>query len=109
MKKYSTRNLFKKLHLWLGLPSGIVIFIVAITGCIYAFQDEIKDMMRPSLKVESNGKAFLSPEELKEKAGRYVFVTPADSSNAIFGVMYATYDKAATVACSMQPNGYTVL
>jgi len=47
--KYSVRSIFRKVHLWLGMLSGIVIFIVAITGCIYAFQDEIKDMFRPSL------------------------------------------------------------
>lgn len=30
-----------KLHLWLGLSSGLVVFIVAITGCIFAFEEEL--------------------------------------------------------------------
>lgn len=37
---------FKKLagtlHLWLGLASGLVVFIVSITGCIYVFETEIR-------------------------------------------------------------------
>lgn len=35
------KKIIRKLHLWLGLASGIVIFIVAVTGCIYAFEEEI--------------------------------------------------------------------
>jgi uncharacterized iron-regulated membrane protein len=38
---------FKKgvsfLHLWLGLISGLVVFIVGLTGALYSFQDEIKE------------------------------------------------------------------
>jgi len=37
---------FKKLvlqfHRWLGLLSGLVVFIIAITGCVYVFIDELK-------------------------------------------------------------------
>lgn len=35
------KKTIRKLHLWLGLASGIIIFIVALTGCIYTFKDEI--------------------------------------------------------------------
>ncbi|MBV7530024.1 PepSY domain-containing protein [Chitinophaga sp. sic0106] len=31
-----------KIHSWLGLLSGLVVFILGITGCIYAFIDELK-------------------------------------------------------------------
>ncbi|MEQ6118104.1 PepSY-associated TM helix domain-containing protein [Reichenbachiella sp. MALMAid0571] len=30
------------IHLWLGLISGLVVFIISITGCIYAFEEELK-------------------------------------------------------------------
>ncbi|TDQ11071.1 PepSY-associated TM helix domain-containing protein [Pedobacter metabolipauper] len=39
-KKYTTL-----LHLWLGLISGLVVFILGITGAMYAFQEEIKDVL----------------------------------------------------------------
>jgi uncharacterized iron-regulated membrane protein len=42
---------FKKaignLHLWLGLSSGLVVFIVSLTGAIFTFQDEIRDAVEP--------------------------------------------------------------
>lgn len=39
MKKFKTIAAF--LHLWLGLISGVIITIVAITGCIFVFEDEL--------------------------------------------------------------------
>ncbi|MDY3530047.1 PepSY-associated TM helix domain-containing protein [Riemerella anatipestifer] len=49
MKKAS-KNTFKKiigkLHLWLGLSVGIVVFIVSITGAVYVFKDEIENLLR---------------------------------------------------------------
>lgn len=34
-----------QIHLWLGLASGLVVLILGITGAIYAFSDEIKDVI----------------------------------------------------------------
>ncbi|MFD1469974.1 PepSY-associated TM helix domain-containing protein [Hymenobacter caeli] len=36
-----------QLHLWLGLASGLVVFVVSLTGAIYVFQDEIRDATEP--------------------------------------------------------------
>lgn len=33
-----------KIHLWLGLGTGLIVFIVAITGCLFVFQKEISDI-----------------------------------------------------------------
>ncbi|WP_114792951.1 PepSY-associated TM helix domain-containing protein [Niabella yanshanensis] len=33
-----------KIHFWLGLSSGLVVFILGITGCILAFEYELKDL-----------------------------------------------------------------
>jgi uncharacterized iron-regulated membrane protein len=34
------------LHLWLGLASGLVVFVVAITGAIWVFEPEIKGLFK---------------------------------------------------------------
>lgn len=34
-----------KIHRWLGLTSGLVVFILGVTGCIYAFIDELKPVV----------------------------------------------------------------
>ncbi|MEN0062349.1 MAG: PepSY-associated TM helix domain-containing protein [Myxococcota bacterium] len=39
------REWIGKLHLWLGLASGVVVLIVGITGCLYVFQNEITDLV----------------------------------------------------------------
>ena len=41
MKKYTFRKLINDLHLWLGLASGVVLFIVCLTGTILAFETEL--------------------------------------------------------------------
>ncbi|MEM6845385.1 MAG: PepSY-associated TM helix domain-containing protein [Bacteroidota bacterium] len=33
--------LIGKIHLWLGLTSGLVVFVVSLTGCLWVFQDEL--------------------------------------------------------------------
>lgn len=39
------KKLIRQIHLWLGLASGLVVFILGVTGAIYAFQDEIKEQV----------------------------------------------------------------
>jgi uncharacterized iron-regulated membrane protein len=60
---------FKKftrtIHLWLGLTSGLLVFIVAITGCIYAFQEEIQNVTQPYRFVANQHKEFLTPSQIQ--------------------------------------------
>ncbi|WP_339918539.1 PepSY-associated TM helix domain-containing protein [uncultured Flavobacterium sp.] len=59
---------FKKaisvLHLWLGLSSGIIVFIIAITGCLYAFQEEIQNLTEDYRFVTEQQSPFLPPSKL---------------------------------------------
>jgi len=43
------RRTVRRLHLWLGLASGVVLLIVALTGCLLAFEDEIRDATQHQL------------------------------------------------------------
>jgi len=44
------------LHLWLGLSSGLIVFIVALTGSILVFEEEIDSFINPEFyKVASIG------------------------------------------------------
>ncbi|WP_430615147.1 PepSY-associated TM helix domain-containing protein [Flavobacterium sp. JP2137] len=44
--KQKTKKIVGQLHLWLGLLSGIVVFIVSITGAIYVFNEDITHFTR---------------------------------------------------------------
>lgn len=56
------------LHLWIGLATGIIVFVVSITGAIYLFKDEISSTCQPWKKVEVRNQPFLQPSKLIEIA-----------------------------------------
>lgn len=62
----ATKKAFLFAHRWLGFITGILVFIVSITGCIYCFQDEIQDLMYSYRKVQPEQKPFLKPSQLQE-------------------------------------------
>jgi uncharacterized iron-regulated membrane protein len=49
------KNILKKissqLHLWLGISSGLVVFVVALTGCILVFEEELEPVIHRSFHV----------------------------------------------------------
>ncbi|WP_088324347.1 PepSY-associated TM helix domain-containing protein [Polaribacter tangerinus] len=59
--KHSLKNFVRIAHLWLGFSSGIIVFIIAITGCIFVFQDEIKDNIYDWRFIEPQEKIFVGP------------------------------------------------
>lgn len=59
----SFKKAIGKLHLWLGLPTGLVVFIVAITGCLYCFKEEINTLYDDYKYVESQDVPMLTPSE----------------------------------------------
>ena len=58
------RKGFLVVHKWLGLITGVVVFIVAITGCFYAFKDEIQSLYQGYKHVEVAEDAWLTPSEV---------------------------------------------
>ena len=68
MSAFKFKKLILFLHRWLGFISGLVVFIVSITGCIYCFQDEILDSFYSYRKVEIQQKPFVSPSQLQAEA-----------------------------------------
>lgn len=71
----SSKSKFKKairqIHLWLGLISGLIVFIVSITGCIYVFETEIRSLYEYKFTDIIPQKApIILPEALKEIAGK---------------------------------------
>lgn len=99
-KKKSKKSLFKRimawLHLWLGLASGIIVVIVSITGCIYVFENEIKDFIEDWRFVEPQEKAFLLPSQLVTIADKAMKGKHATS------VTFGEKDDAAIVGYFIQ-------
>lgn len=66
----SLKKIIGKLHLWLGLSSGIIVCFLGITGCILAFETEIRSVTEPYRYVKAEDKPFLPPTVLKDAAER---------------------------------------
>lgn len=54
-KKYGIRDFINDVHLWLGLVSGIVLFLVCLSGTILTFEEEIEGWFKEDMKVEAMG------------------------------------------------------
>ena len=65
-KTYTLRKFINDVHLWLGLASGIILFLVCLSGTILAFEHEIKEAFAEELQVVPNGDK-ISIAVLKEK------------------------------------------
>ena len=60
-----------KIHLWLGLTSGLVVLFLGITGCILAFEIEIRTITDPEQFSPPENKPYLPPSFLKDQAEKH--------------------------------------
>ncbi|ADY51815.1 PepSY-associated TM helix domain-containing protein [Pseudopedobacter saltans DSM 12145] len=83
------RNFFLSVHKYLGIVTGIIIFIEALTGCIYCFQDEIKDYLHSDYrKVSIQNSSFISPSQV------YPIVKSALPNANVNRMMYMGKDRS---------------
>jgi uncharacterized iron-regulated membrane protein len=68
MKNGNFKKAIRKIHLWLGLGSGIIVFIIAITGCLYAFQEEIQNITEEYRFVKKQDAPYLLPSQIEKIA-----------------------------------------
>ena len=87
------------LHLWLGLISGVIVFIVSITGCIYVFQAEILNTIEPWRFVEAQDEAYVPPSVLVDTATAHM---PGKTPS---GLTYEDETGAAAVGFYYQDGG----
>ncbi|MGI4866355.1 MAG: PepSY-associated TM helix domain-containing protein [Janthinobacterium lividum] len=88
-----------KLHLWLGLSSGLVVFIVSLTGAIFTFQDEIRDATQPWRHVAVPAHAPLPPSRLQAAV-----VAQHPGALPSWTTYYAS-DRSATVYLTEKAGG----
>ncbi|MFT4153541.1 PepSY-associated TM helix domain-containing protein [Parafilimonas sp.] len=93
-----------KIHLWLGLASGIIIVFLGITGCILVFEQEIKSVTEPYLHVKESNRPVLPPSRLHQIG---VAALPGKIPHS---VSYSGKDKSAQVAFyNADPEYYYVV
>ncbi|WP_031528790.1 PepSY-associated TM helix domain-containing protein [Dyadobacter crusticola] len=95
MKK-AFKKIASQLHLWLGIISGLVVFVVALTGCILVFEDELEPVLYPDFHVvEANtGERKLPLDHLEsiikykfpEKKIQWITIEPEADRTIIFNL-----------------------
>lgn len=92
-KKPGSKSLFRRIvgwsHLWLGIGSGAIVLFLGITGCILAFENEIRSLTQPYENVQPQQASFLPPSKLKPEADKHL------DGKEIKGLEYVGKDKAA--------------
>lgn len=86
----TVKKIIGKIHLWLGLASGLIVLFLGITGCILAFQLEIEGLTQKFRFVKVEDKPYLPPSELKKVAEQHLV------SKMAFDVEYPGKGRAAT-------------
>ena len=69
--KYTFRKLVNDLHLWVGLPSAVILFIMCLTGTIYAFRIDITHFLdRDKFAISAESKGLMPLAALTSKVER---------------------------------------
>ncbi|REA62212.1 PepSY domain-containing protein [Dyadobacter luteus] len=112
------KNVLKKissqLHLWLGISSGLVVFIVALTGCILVFEEELEPVINRSFHIVAvpENSSRLSLDSLthlvqaqfpKNKLSR-IIVEKEENRSILFGFKQGKKEKELLTAAM---NPYT--
>lgn len=92
-----------RIHLWLGLTSGLFVCFLGITGCILAFEREIENVTQPYRNLEVQNKALISPTQLKEIADKALPNKHAHS------ITYQPGKSAQVVYYNFDPEYYYIV
>lgn len=100
--KTTIRKISDWLHLWLGIVVGIFVIIISLTGAIYVFERDIRDVTETYRFVEQQQKPYLPPSVLKAAAEKYACVK-------VSGIQYGVPGEAVAVTYTKKPQGFTYL
>jgi len=120
------RKIVLRIHLWLGLVTGLVVFVVSITGAIYCFAPELQQLTQPYRSVEVRKDRFLPASELiaiaenelpDKKAKRLYYGQPNKAAYALFfekggyyhAVFMNPYDGTVLKTKNMRNDFYNII
>ncbi len=91
MPRFTPKKIIHWLHLWLGLASGTIVMVIALTGAIYCFAPEIQDATQPFRFVQPQPQSYLPLSQIKASAQAAMQGRPADK------IEWYTSNKAAAI------------
>ncbi|PUZ27207.1 Uncharacterized iron-regulated membrane protein [Chitinophaga costaii] len=106
VKKYNFRKFCNDVHLWLGMASSIVLFVICLTGTIFVFHTEIEKLLYPKwFKAQMDDGKKRSPDELiatveNHTKGKVVIFTIPASPDEVW--MFSVKNKPANAGMPVQ-------
>jgi len=72
-----TRKIIRKIHLWIGLPAGLILAVVGLTGSIYIFQPEITSWLNQEKLLPAKEEVIFSSDKeiaryIEDKTGKKI-------------------------------------
>ncbi len=89
--KPKQKKILLAIHKYLGIVTGLVVFLVAITGCCWSFKEEIENVYSDYKFVEPKNKELVKPSEVKLTAEKYF------PNKTIHGVKYGKKNEVIEV------------
>jgi uncharacterized iron-regulated membrane protein len=88
----TVKKAIHQIHLWLGFTSGLLVIFLGITGCILAFEIEIRNLTESYKFTKAENKPYLAPSLLKTAAEQHL------ASKKALGVEYPGKGRSAIVS-----------
>ena len=104
------KKVLKKIHLWLSVPTGIVITLVCFSGAMLAFEKEITEAIKPELYFVKDAKGEPIPmQQLMEKVEETLPDSVSISGVTVFADSTRTYQVSLSKPrrASIYVNQYT--
>jgi uncharacterized iron-regulated membrane protein len=100
-KKYTFRKFINDAHLWLGIGSGIILFLVCLSGTVLTFEEEIKALFAKEFAVADTAGRTLPMKELTESLSQEGIVSnvtiPAETNEALkFSIKTSPQERRGT-------------
>lgn len=97
------KKLIGRIHLWLGLTTGIIVCFLGITGCILVFQVEIENLTQSYRFVQPKVQPYLPPSYFQQKS------SAALPGKFAHNLTYLTGNKSAIVSFYKEGEDYYYL
>lgn len=98
-------KIVKWLHRWLGLFSGIIVFVVSLTGGIWVLREEVAYFTEPFHKLSKTDTVYQYPSALYKAAARYLYDNDSANNYILHSLTYREAGRSSYIDYSDTLSG----
>ncbi len=92
------KKIFRLIHLYIGIISGTIVFVEAVTGALWVFNEEISALTTEEVVIQKREGVLVTPSEVRQSAERVI------PDRSIHGVLYPNDDTRPIEVIFYQPD-----